>query len=101
MVGWIPHHSDNLQGLRWQHTVASAHEDKLHRLELDHEGQDAAGDTCVLAKQQRLPLPHQASFSAKEKVELVHGNLYGPVTRATHGGWRYFLLLVDYVSRYM
>jgi transposase InsO family protein len=34
-------------------------------------------------------------------LELVHGDLCGPVTPATPGGRRYFLLLVDNVSRYM
>jgi len=58
-------------------------------------------DTCVLTKQRRLPFPGQASFRAKEKLELVHGDLCGPVTPATPGGQRYFLLLVDDASRYM
>jgi transposase InsO family protein len=57
-------------------------------------------DTCVLTKLRRLPFPHRASFRAKEKLELVHGDLCGPVTPATPGGQRYFLL-VDDVSRYM
>ena len=35
-------------------------------------------DTCVLTKQRRLPFPRQASFHAKEKLELVHGDLCGP-----------------------
>lgn len=38
---------------------------------------------------------------AKEKLELVHGDPYGPVTPATPRGWRFFLLLVDDVSHYM
>jgi len=58
-------------------------------------------DTCVLTKQRRLPFPRQASFRAKEKLELMHGDLCGPVTPATPGGRRYFLLLVDDASRYM
>ena len=58
-------------------------------------------DICVLTKQRRLPFPQQASFRAKEKLELVHGDLCGPVTPATPGGRRYFLLLVDDLSRYM
>ena len=58
-------------------------------------------DTCIITKQRRLPFPHQASFRAKEKLELVHGDLCGPVTPATPGGRRFFLLLVDDVSRYM
>jgi hypothetical protein len=45
--------------------------------------------------------PRQASFRAKEKLELVNGDLIGPMTQATSGGRRFFLLLVDDVSRYM
>jgi transposase InsO family protein len=42
-----------------------------------------------------------AKFRVEEKLELVHGDLCGPVTPATPGGKRYFFLLVDDVSRYM
>lgn len=58
-------------------------------------------DVCVLTKQRRLPFPQQSSFRAKETLELVHGDLCGPVTPATPGGRRYFLLLVDDLPRYM
>jgi hypothetical protein len=58
-------------------------------------------DSCVLTKLRRLPFSHQASFRAKEKLELIHGDLCGPMTPPTPGGQRYFLLLVDDVSRYM
>uniref|UniRef100_I1NXJ5 Integrase catalytic domain-containing protein n=1 Tax=Oryza glaberrima TaxID=4538 RepID=I1NXJ5_ORYGL len=49
----------------------------------------------------RLPFPQQTSFRAKKRLELVHGDLCGPVTPATPGGRCYFLLLVDDLSRYM
>jgi transposase InsO family protein len=58
-------------------------------------------DTCIMTRQKRLSFPRQVSFRAKEWLELVHGDLCGPVTPATSGGRRYFLLLVDDVSRYM
>jgi hypothetical protein len=66
---------------------------------LDHVKQFC--DVCVLTKQRRLPFPQQSSFRAKERLELMHGDLCGPVTPATPGGRRYFLLLVDGPSRYM
>ena len=37
----------------------------------------------------------------KDALELIHGDLCGPITPATNGGRRYFLLLVDDCSRYM
>jgi transposase InsO family protein len=58
-------------------------------------------DVCMLTKQRRLPFPQQSSFRAMERLELVQGDLCGPVTPTTPGGRRYFLLLVDDLSRYM
>ena len=34
-------------------------------------------------------------------LQLVHGDLCGPITPATHGGRRYFLLLIDDCSQFM
>jgi transposase InsO family protein len=58
-------------------------------------------DTYVLTKQRRLPFPCQASFRAKDKLELMHGDLCGPVAPATPGGRRFLLLLVNDASRCM
>jgi hypothetical protein len=66
---------------------------------LDHVEQFC--DVCVLTKQRWLPFPPQSSFRAKERLELVYGDLCGPVTPATPKGRRYFLLLIDDLSRYM
>jgi hypothetical protein len=66
---------------------------------LDHVEQFC--DICVLTKQRQLPFPKKSSFRAKERLELMHGDLCGPVTPATPGGRRYFLMLVDNFSRYM
>ena len=58
-------------------------------------------DSCLAGKQRRLPFPKAAKYHAKDALELVHGDLYGPITPATNGGRRYFLLLMDDCSRYM
>jgi transposase InsO family protein len=55
----------------------------------------------MLIKQRWLPSPQQSSFQAKERLEHMHRDLCGPMTPATHGGRRYFLLLIDDLSRYM
>ena len=52
-------------------------------------------DACLAGKQRRTPFEKQAKFRAKEQLELVHGDLCGPITPATPSGKRYFLLLVD------
>jgi transposase InsO family protein len=58
-------------------------------------------DVCVLMKQRWLPFPQHSSFRAKERLELMHRDLCGPVTSGTPGGRCYFLLLVDDLSCYM
>jgi transposase InsO family protein len=58
-------------------------------------------DTCVLAKHHRGAFPKQSKYRTDKALELVHGDLCGPVKPATPGGRRYFLLLVYDATRYM
>ena len=58
---------------------------------------EQVSDTCVVTKQRRRTFPQKA----ENPLELVHDDLCGPVTPATPGGRRYFLLMVDDASRYM
>jgi len=48
-----------------------------------------------------LSFPKAAKYRTADALELVHGDLCGPITPATNGGRRYFLLLMDDCSRYM
>jgi hypothetical protein len=68
-------------------------------LSIDHVEQFY--DVCVLMKQRQLHFPQKSSFWAKERLEFVHGDLCDPVTPATPGGCRYFLLLIDDPFHYM
>ncbi|KAI3516559.1 hypothetical protein L1887_15478 [Cichorium endivia] len=45
------------------------------------------------------PYPSQTSYRAKRRLELVHGDLCGPITPPTPSGNKYFMLLVDDYSR--
>jgi transposase InsO family protein len=62
---------------------------------------DQLCDACLVGKQRRAPFPQAAKFRARERLELVHADICGPITPATPGGKRYFLLMVDDVSRFM
>lgn len=55
----------------------------------------------MAGKQRRASFPQTAKFRATKKLELVHGDLCGPISPPTPGGKRYFLLLVDDHSRYI
>ncbi|RLN23644.1 hypothetical protein C2845_PM07G28310 [Panicum miliaceum] len=67
--------------------------------ELKH--MDQLCDVCITTKHRRTPFPKQANFRAEGCLDLVHGDVCGPITPATPGGRRYFLLLVDDFTRYM
>jgi transposase InsO family protein len=85
----------NFHGLKW----LSEGELVKGLPHIDHV--DQVCDSCLAGKQRRATFPTVAKFRAEEKLELVHGDLCGPVTPATPGGKRYFFLLVDDMSRYM
>lgn len=56
---------------------------------------------CLMAKQPRKAFPAQTSWRSKERLELIHGDICGPITPSTPAGNRYFLLLVDDYTRKM
>jgi len=58
-------------------------------------------DACLVGKQRRAPFPQKAQGRSTEVLQLVHGDLCGPITPPTPSGNRYFLLMVDDYSRYM
>ena len=57
--------------------------------------------SCLLGKQARLPFPHATIFRAKRALELIHGDLCGPITPVTPSKKRYIFVLIDDYSRYM
>jgi transposase InsO family protein len=56
---------------------------------------------CLAGKHRRSLFPHRAEYRAEEVLELVHGDLCGPITPPAPSGSRYFLLLIDNNNRYM
>ena len=66
---------------------------------LDHPEQLC--DACLAGKHRRTPFPQRALARSTDVLQLLHGDLYGPITPPTPSGNRYFLLLVDDYSRYM
>ncbi|GJS30316.1 zinc finger, CCHC-type containing protein [Tanacetum coccineum] len=56
---------------------------------------------CLVGKQTRNSYPTQTTYRASKRLELVHGDLCGPITPPTPTGNRYFMLLVDDYSRVM
>lgn len=57
--------------------------------------------SCLLGKQTRQVFPQATSYHASKKLELIHGDLCGPITPSTMAGNRYIFVLIDDYSRYM
>jgi hypothetical protein len=77
-----------------------AQEELVHGLlEIGHVGQLC--EACQAGKQQRTSFPAKAEYQAERRLELVHGDLCGPISPVTPRGNKYFLLHVDDLSRYM
>lgn len=56
---------------------------------------------CLMAKMTRKPFPSQTMFTSKNKLELIHADICGPIAPTTPRENRYFLLFVDDYSRKM
>lgn len=57
--------------------------------------------SCLLGKQIRAVFPQATTYRATKRLELIHGDLCGPITPSTHAGNRYIFVLIDDYSRYM
>ncbi|KAJ0591376.1 putative RNA-directed DNA polymerase [Helianthus annuus] len=58
-------------------------------------------ESCMVGKQTRHSFPKKAKFRASAVLELVHGDLCGPISPPTLTGNKYILVLIDDFSRYM
>ena len=57
--------------------------------------------SCLLGKQTRRPFPQATLFRASKTLELIHGDLCGPISPATPAQKRYVFVLVDDHTTYM
>ncbi|KAG7599586.1 Reverse transcriptase RNA-dependent DNA polymerase [Arabidopsis suecica] len=57
--------------------------------------------SCLLGKQVRKPFPAATTFRAEKRLELIHGDLCGPITPSTTARNRYVFVLIDDHSMYM
>lgn len=55
---------------------------------------------CIRRKLTRKPFPKESNKRAKEKLELVHSDIFRPMRTLTPGKSRYFLTFTDDYSRY-
>ena len=57
--------------------------------------------SCLLGKQARHSFPQATTYRAERVLDLVHGDLCGPISPLTPSKRRYIFVLIDDCSRYM
>lgn len=57
--------------------------------------------SCILRKQVRYSFPQAASYRAERALDLIHGDICGPITPPKPSCKRYIFVLIDDCSRYM
>lgn len=57
--------------------------------------------SCLLGKQTRRAFPQATTYRATQALELIHGDLCGPITPSTPAQKRYVFVIIDEYSRYM
>nr|GEW85952.1 zinc finger, CCHC-type [Tanacetum cinerariifolium] len=58
-------------------------------------------NACLLGKHSIAPFPNQTNTKSSEPLNLVFGDLCGPISPETESGKKYMFLLVDDCTRYM
>jgi 5'-3' exoribonuclease 2 len=56
-------------------------------------------ESCILGKQKRVNFKKARRAPAKEKLELVHTDVWGPASVSSIGGKQYFVTFIDDHSR--
>jgi hypothetical protein len=64
---------------------------------IDHS--DKFYEGCVLRKHPRNFFSKEASYRVKNVLELIHTDIYGPITPNSLGKYRYFITFIDDFSR--
>jgi hypothetical protein len=62
---------------------------------------DQLCDGCLTGKDHHMLFSEQVEYRAKRALEIVHGDLCGPITPTTLRGNKMFLLHMDDFSRFM
>ena len=65
---------------------------------LDYESLDAC-EPCLTGKMTKTPFS-ETMEQATNLLEIIHTDVYGPMSVEAHGGYRYFLTFTDDLSRY-
>ncbi|KAG8492349.1 hypothetical protein CXB51_009664 [Gossypium anomalum] len=64
------------------------------------EAHDSVCDVCQFGKQARLPFPVNQAWRARDRLELVHSDICGPMKSTSLNDSKYFVLFIDDLTRF-
>ncbi|XP_012468970.1 uncharacterized protein LOC105787068 [Gossypium raimondii] len=93
---------------RWHKRLGHANYkslDLLHKLNLVEdmskvEVKNTVCEVCQLGKQARLLFPVNKAWRARDKLQLVHSNVCGPMKTPSLNDSKYFILFIDDLTRF-
>ncbi|CAL9018585.1 unnamed protein product [Prunus brigantina] len=65
----------------------------------DFSEKEGVCEGCVYGKSHREPFENEKPWRAKNPLELIHTDVYGPMQNESIGGNRYFITFIDDYSR--
>lgn len=54
---------------------------------------------CMIGKQHRDPIPKKSNWRATKKLQLIHADLYGPISPISNNNKRYIICFIDEFTR--
>src|SRR5437667_9042477 len=88
-------HSEN-----WHHRLGHVSVSSISRIPTIATNFDTTTcESCILAKQHKLPFKSRQELEVTEKLQLVHSDLCGPLPPSIDGS-TYFITFTDDYSRY-
>jgi hypothetical protein len=97
-MGWLWHRRLAHVGMR---NLAKLQKDKhILRLTNVHFEKDRICSACQAEKQVGVPHPPKSTMTTMQPLELIHMDLFGPITYLSIGGNKYGLVIIDNYSRF-
>ncbi|KAA1087994.1 hypothetical protein PGTUg99_050213 [Puccinia graminis f. sp. tritici] len=101
-IAMISNASEPTGFTKWHNRLGHASKDRLKVVIPSKESlmKEHCCDACMKGKMTRKSFTHHFD-STSTSLEVVHGDLVGPITPSSNGGARYFLTLVDQHTGYI